>query len=286
MAIVYCGNKRENTFNLDALAEHNKLEHDLSLVHADFPLRRDVDGKLCAPVKVDKNKLDILLQYKPETDFLSQRDFERAREEIFTNEQLLLRDLSEAEVRCPFDTQLKEGLLSKLGISEKDRVFRPKAKLDEIIRITNNHAIQYERLTTGETELLYRVFSENLKAEEFQRPAFKARYSHINKSFLKKFFGDGKLPGWWSYNSEELGREKEKEIELKRIRVSPEEFRRVAEGVLRGTRSPEELGKLVFWAEEGVEKPCDIHSPNYNITDDRVVMNRDGTYKYIPPPDS
>jgi Peroxidase, family 2 len=75
-----CGNGITNfTLDLDALAVHNRIEHDGSLVHDDTP-----EGSTLAPIAVDQERLQSLLGYSTDHQGLSLNDFARVRSDIET----------------------------------------------------------------------------------------------------------------------------------------------------------------------------------------------------------
>jgi Peroxidase, family 2 len=82
-----CGNKFERWLSLDALAAHDKIEHDASLVHDNTPL-----GAKFAPVNVNWTLVDNLISTYP--DGLSITDLAEAR----VKRESMLRDESRPQL--------------------------------------------------------------------------------------------------------------------------------------------------------------------------------------------
>lgn len=90
--ILLCG--RGFHLDLDALAAHNKIEHDASLVHQDA-----APGNFNAPVAVDYELLQDLLGYASQNHGLTLEDFARVRSD---REGKLVKQLDalHSEIAC------------------------------------------------------------------------------------------------------------------------------------------------------------------------------------------
>ncbi|KAJ8454642.1 heme-thiolate peroxidase [Pleurotus djamor] len=108
--LILCGHWKgfRRVLDLDALAAHNKIEHDASLVHVDAK-----DGDTIAPISVDDSLVRKLASYGASNSGLVLADFARARHD---RETLLPRPLTgtHEEIACAervvWDGNAAEGM--------------------------------------------------------------------------------------------------------------------------------------------------------------------------------